>query len=69
MLQLIDMNSAFTTQARHTERPANGDLHPRDIERQGMEIEEPFTDEIADVLYAQLIRAEYGDPFGIAAAD
>ncbi|MNV88015.1 hypothetical protein D3C71_1821850 [compost metagenome] len=34
-----------------------------------MEVEEPFADEITDVLRAQLFGAEHGDPLGIAALD
>ncbi|MCY1427719.1 hypothetical protein D9M71_435790 [compost metagenome] len=63
------MNVALATQARHTEGPANGDLHPRDIERQGMEIEKPFADKVTDILHAQLFGTEHRNPFGIAAAD
>ncbi|MNN62242.1 hypothetical protein D3C81_1775280 [compost metagenome] len=50
MFGLIDVNRALPAQARHAECPAKGDLHPRHVERQGVEIEKPFTDEVTDVL-------------------
>ncbi|MNT66932.1 hypothetical protein D3C72_2050330 [compost metagenome] len=68
MLGFIDMHR-LAAQARHAEGPANGDLHPRDIEGQGVKIEEPFADKIAHILHTQLLRAEHGNPFGVAAAD
>ncbi|MOA70300.1 hypothetical protein D3C78_1990850 [compost metagenome] len=50
MFGLIDVNRALPAQARHAECPAKGDLHPRHVERQGVEIGKPFTDEVTDVL-------------------
>lgn len=34
-----------------------------------MEVEKPLADEVTDVLQAQHVLAEYGDPFRAAAAD
>jgi hypothetical protein len=52
----------LATQARHAEGPAEGDLHPGHVEWQGMEVEEPFADKIADGRHAQLFGTEHGDP-------
>ncbi|SVJ77443.1 Uncharacterized protein conserved in bacteria [Klebsiella pneumoniae] len=60
---------AAPAQAGHAEGAAEGHLHPRHVERQGMEVEEPFADEIADAIQRQGVRAEHGDPLGAAAAD
>ncbi|MNH16003.1 hypothetical protein D3C79_756290 [compost metagenome] len=65
----IHPRQPFATQARHAEGPAQGDLHAGNVERQGVEVEEPFTNEIADGRHAQLFGAEHGNPFGVAALD
>ncbi|MNO93389.1 hypothetical protein D3C76_849890 [compost metagenome] len=48
---------------------AQGHLHQHVVERQGMEIEEPFTDEIHQAPDIQRTRGQHGDPFGPAAVD
>ena len=69
MFLRINQRVAFAPQARHTERTPESDLHARDIKRQGVEVEKPLTDKITDILQAQNILTEHGDPFGAAAAD
>ncbi|MNE41196.1 hypothetical protein D3C80_1352550 [compost metagenome] len=55
--RVVHLGGPFATQARHAERPAKGDLHAGDIEWQGVEVEEPFADKIADGRHAQLFGA------------
>ncbi|MDL5592348.1 hypothetical protein QS468_06505 [Bacillus subtilis] len=63
------MDIALAAQARHAERPAEGDLDPRYVERQGMKVEKPFTNKVANVLQAQHFLIQHGNPLGTAAAD
>ncbi|MNX96249.1 hypothetical protein D3C86_1285590 [compost metagenome] len=69
MFGLINVHRALPAQARHAERPAQRDLDSGDIERQGMEVEKPFTDKVADILQTQDILRQDGNPLGAAAAD
>ncbi len=69
VFRLIDVNRALSTQTRHAERTPKGHLDPRDIERQCMEIEKPFADEVANVLQPQDLLIQHRDPLGAAAAD
>ncbi|MCY1557605.1 hypothetical protein D9M68_944670 [compost metagenome] len=66
---LIDLDGPLAAQARHAEGPAQGYLHAGDVERQGMEVEKPLTHKITERRHAQLIGAEHGNPFGVAALD
>ncbi|EJT82747.1 hypothetical protein PPS11_43713 [Pseudomonas putida S11] len=59
----------FAAQARHSEGPAQRDLNAGYVERQGVEVKEPFTNKIADGRHAQLFGAEHRNPFGVAAFD
>ena len=69
MFRLVDMNCALPAQSGHAEGAPEGDLYARDVEGQGVEIEKPFTDEVADVLQAQNFLIKHGDPLRTAAAD
>lgn len=65
----LDLAHAPAAQAGHAEGTAQGYLHPGYVEWQGMEVEKPLADKIADRRHAQLFGAEHGNPFGIAAGD
>ncbi|MOA00174.1 hypothetical protein D3C78_1195230 [compost metagenome] len=55
--------------ARPAPGAAQGHLHQGVVERQGVEIEEPFAQEFRHALQFQRVGGEHGDPLGSAALD
>ncbi|MNQ89799.1 hypothetical protein D3C85_1051160 [compost metagenome] len=69
MFVFVYMDRTLATQTRHTKSTAEGHLHSRHIEGQGMEVKKPFAHKVPGILHAQDFLVEHGNPFGAAAAD
>ncbi|MOA00298.1 hypothetical protein D3C78_1196540 [compost metagenome] len=55
--------------ARPAPRAAQGHLHQGFVERQGVKVEEPLTQEFRHALRFQRVGGEHGDPLGSGALD